>query len=238
MQGSSNIHSIKYLSSGLQGSKNVFHLDFSLHHFTGYHQSSAFLTGKFLEFSSLFCMEVISTLIIPDHLFHLHYTGFEILTSVADLRFHILCAICSLSAVSRCIYSNILIQIRSVAWVHISWLNVLHFTSQNSVWEHKNWIPLGWSSTSKHAPGEHIIHSNHEQAFSLQDQTGTAQSNPSPSSNSPDDWFFSQAGTLHLLPLTHFVVCTEWDDPDQKHLAADKDNNDGYCRTIQNYLKS
>lgn len=92
MQRSSNIHSIKYLSSGLQGSKNVFHLDFSLHHFTGYNQSSALLTGKFLGFSSLFCMEVISTLITPDYLFHLHYRGFEILTSVADFRLHVLCA--------------------------------------------------------------------------------------------------------------------------------------------------
>lgn len=30
--------------------------------------------------------------------------------------------------------------------------------------------------------------------------------------------FFFQAGTLHhLLPLTHFVVCTKWYDPDRKH---------------------
>lgn len=44
--------------------------------------------------------------------------------------------------------------------------------------------------------------------------------------------------TIYLqLPLSHFVVCMEWDEPDWRHLAADKDNDDWYGRATQNNSK-
>lgn len=55
----------KYISTGLQGNKNVFHLHFTTDPFIGYHQSSVFLTRKSYIFFSRPCMEAISILVTP-----------------------------------------------------------------------------------------------------------------------------------------------------------------------------
>lgn len=87
-----------------------------------------FPNRKFLGFSSLFCMEAISTLITPASvpfppMIHSFWDFEQRSWSQTAHSTRIKHLHGSLNVVSGCIYTDILIQIRSVAWIHISRLS-------------------------------------------------------------------------------------------------------------------